>query len=325
MSEHTDERMQLSDASLRSIVAHIAHLRAAYGEVIGDSELVEPNGEYFPDEFALDNDGVQTLLERMMTYAPLSEDLDVVLGVVQPDGEANAGGGGCGSGACGPGGGGKGQKSQTLRPAVETDDGYMAVLAASDAGDNTVLTASLARSVGRIVLFEAGEDVDPRDEGPLSELTAVACGLGTILLNGASLYKKGCGGVKRHQATFLSVEELALAVALFVRVTDAKPGKVRKHLEVTQREAFDNALSWIDDQPKLVKALADEPETLEDGVFVLEEKKGLFGKLLSRKRADEDELLPLSSGKPKASTLSEEERRRIAETKALVEEALQDS
>lgn len=320
-----DERMQLSDASLRSIVAHIAHLRAAYGEVIGDSVLVEPTGEYFPDEFALDSDSVQTLLERMMTYAPLSEDLDVKLGVVEPDDDSAAkGGGGCGSGACGPGGGG-GAKGKTLRPAVEADDAYLAVLAATDAGDTTVLTASLARSVGRIVLFEAGEDVDPRDEGPLSELTAVACGLGTILLNGAAVYKKGCGGMKRHQATFLSVEELALAVALFVRVTDAKPGRVRKHLAVTQREAFDDALSWVDDQPKLVKTLAEDPETLEDGVFVLEEKKGLFGKLLARKR-DEDDLaaMPLSS-KPKASTLSEEERRRIAETKALVEEALQDS
>lgn len=314
--------MQLSEASLKSIVAHIAHLRAAYGEVIGDSVLVEPNGEYFPDQFALDPESVQTLLERMMTYAPLSEDLDVTLGVVEPEGEEAAkAGGGCGSGACGPGGGGGG-KAQTLRPAVETDDGYLAVLASTDAGDTTVLTASLARSVGRIVLFEADEDVDPRDEGPLSELTAVACGLGTILLNGASVYKKGCGGMKRHQATFLSVEELALAVALFVRVTDAKPARVRKHLEVTQREAFDNALSWVDDQPTLVKTLAGHPETLEDGVFALEEKKGLFGKLLARKR-DEDDLVPLSA--PKASTLSEEERRRIAETKALVEEALQDS
>jgi hypothetical protein len=212
-----------------------------------------------------------------------------------------------------------------LRPAVETDDGYLAVLASTDAGDTTVLTTSLARSVGRIVLFEAGEDVDARDEGPLSELTAVACGLGTLLLNGASVYKKGCGGMKQHQATFLSVDEIALAVALFVRVTDAKPGRVKKHLAVTQREAFDNALSWVDDQPKLVKALTDEPETLEDGVFVLEEKKGLFGKLLGRKRSDEDDLDLVPMSKPKPSTLSEEERRRIAETKALVEEALQDS
>lgn len=320
-----DERMNLSDASLRSIVAHLAHLRAEYGEVIGESDLVEPNSEYFPDEFALAEGvamrSVQTLLERMMTYAPLSTDLDVKLRVIEPEGEVKSG---CSSGACGPGGAsGPGAKT-TLRPAVESDDGYVAVLAAADAGDTTVLTTSLARSVGRIVLFEAGEDVDDQDEGPLSELTAVACGLGTLLLSGASVYKKGCGGMRQHQATFLSVEELALAVALFVRVTDAKASRVKKHLAVTQREAFDAALSWVDDQPALVEALRDHPETLEDGVFVLEEKKGLFGKILGKKRDEDDlDLVPLS--KPKPSALSEEERRRIAETKALVEEALQDS
>src|SRR5205085_11533704 len=162
-----DERMQLSDASLRSIVAHLAHLRAAYAEVLSECELIEPTGEYFPDEFALDADSVQTLLERMMTYAPLSTDLEVKLGVVEPEGAA-AKGGGCSSGGCGPGGSGGG-KSAVLRPAVETDDGYMAVLASTDAGDTTVLTTSLARSIGRIVLFEADEAVDDGDEGPLSE------------------------------------------------------------------------------------------------------------------------------------------------------------
>lgn len=314
--------MELSDASLRSIVAHLAHLRAAYGEVLDDPDLVEPNGEYFPDDFAVDTAGVKRLLARIMTYAPLSTDLEVELGVVEPEGDAHAGGG-CGSGACSPGEAkSKGQK--VLRPAVETADGYVAVLHASDAGDPTVLTTSLARSVGRIVLFEADEDVDPRDESALSELTALACGLGILLLNGASVYKKGCGGMRRHQATFLSVEELALALALFVRTTDKKPGTVRKHLEVTQREAFDDALAWVDGQPKLVKALTEDPETLEDGVFVLEERKGLLTKLLARKR-DEDVDLDAPVSKPRATPRSEEELRRIAETKALVEEALQET
>lgn len=315
--------MELSDASLRSIVAHLAHLRAAYGEVLDDPDLVEPNGEYFPDDFAVDTEGVKRLLARMMTYAPLSADLDVELGVVEPEGDTQGGGGGCGSGACGPGEAkAKGQK--VLRPAVETDEGYVAVLHASDAGDPTVLTTSLARSIGRIVLFEADEDVDPRDEGPLSELTAISCGLGVLLLNGASVYKKGCGGMRRHQATFLSVEEVALALALFVRTTDKRPGTVRKHLEVTQREAFDDALAWVDGQPKLVKTLTEDPETLEDGVFVLEEKKGLLGKLLAKKRDDDVDLdAPIS--KPRATPRSEEELRRIAETKALVEEALQET
>ena len=73
-----------------------------------------------------------------------------------------------------------------------------------------------------------------------------------------------------------------------------------------------------------MKWLTEDPETLEDGVFVLEEKKGLLGKLLAKKRDDDVDLdMPIS--KPRATPRSEEELRRIAETKALVEEALQET
>jgi hypothetical protein len=308
--------MELSEDALRSIVAHLAHLRAEYGEVMESPDLIEPTGEYFPDAFALEPAAIERLMRRMMTYAPLASDLDVQLGFVEPDAEGKAGGG-CGSGACAPG-----DKPQTamMSGAVETEDGYGVVLATADVGEPKILTASLARSMGRLVLFEADEDVDPRVEGALSELTAVACGLGVILLNGASVYKKGCGGVRQHQGTFLGVQELALACALFVRATDRKPGAVRRHLAVTQREAFDLALDWVDGQPKLVRALAKEPASLADGVFSLEEKKGLLSRLLARKRDDDmPDALPISV-KPKER--SEEERRRIAETRALVEEAL---
>lgn len=308
--------MELSEDAIRSIVAHLAHLRAEYGEVLENPDLVEPNGAYFPDEFALEPAAIERLMRRMMTYAPLAIDLDVQLAFVEPDAEGKAGGG-CGSGACGPG-----DKAQPtiLNGAVETEEGYAVVLATGDVGEPKLLTASLARSMGRLVLFEADEEVDPRIEGALSELTAVACGLGVILLNGASVYKKGCGGMRQHQGTFLGVQELALACALFVRATDRKPGMVRRHLAVTQREAFDLALDWTDGQPKLVRALTEDPASLADGIFTLEEKKGLLSRLLARKRDDDmPDAMPISV-KPKER--SEEERRRIAETKALVEEAL---
>jgi hypothetical protein len=148
----------------------------------------------------------------------------------------------------------------------------------------------------------------------------VACGFGVLLLNGACVYKKGCGGMRRHQGTFLGVEELALAVALFVRMNEKKAGAVRRHLQVTQKEAFDAALDWVDGQPKLVRTLVDHPERLADGVFALEEKKGLFSRLLARKREDE----PPTSIAVRPKERTEEERRRIQETKALVDEALQE-
>ena len=304
--------LSLSEDQIRGIVAHLAHLRAAHGEAFAEPELVEPTADYFPDEFTLDPEGVDRLLRRMLGYAPLSEDLEIALGFIQPDGEVT--GGGCGSGACGTGG----LKEIARGGAVETEDGYAALVHVQDVGDPVILTTALARAAGRIVLFEADEDVDPRDEGPLSELTALAAGLGLLLLNGACVYKKGCGGMKRHQATFLDIEELALGLALFVRATNKKPGAVRRHLEVTQKEVFDAAIGWVDGQPSLVRALVERPETLEDGVFSFEEKKGLLSRLFSRKN-EEDELGTVSV-RPRER--SPEELRRLAEAKALVDEAL---
>jgi hypothetical protein len=310
--------MELGEGAVRSIVSHLAHMRAEYGEVLGEAELVLPNGEFFPDEFRLDPESVDRLMRRMMTYAPLSSELEVKLGFIEQGDEANAGGG-CGGGACGTGGG----KSTMHAGAIETEDGYAVLVAVADTGEAKLLTASLARSMGRLVLFCADEEVDARDEGAASELTAVACGLGPILLGGASIYKKACGGMKQHRGTFLGVEELALATALFVRAWDAKAGAVKKYLEPTQREAFDAALAWVDAQPKLVRALAESPETLEDGVFDLEEKRGLLSRLFARKQEDDapDAIEATPSKRPERT---EEELRRIAETRALVEEALQD-
>lgn len=304
--------LTLTEDQIRGIVAHLAHLRAAYGDAFADPDLVEPTGEYFPDEFTLDPEGVDRLLRRMLAYAPISDDVDVGLGFIQPDGEVS--GGGCGSGACGTGG----LKEIARGGAVETEEGYAALVHVQDVGDPTILTTALARSAGRIVLFEADEDVDPRDEGALSELTAIASGLGLLLLNGACVYKKGCGGMKRHQATFLDLEEIALGLALFVRATNKKPGGVRRHLEVTQKEAFDAAMAWVDAQPSLVKALAERPETLEDGVFSFDEKRGFLSRLFAKK--EDDELA--SAAAPPPRQRSAEELRRLAEARALVEEAL---
>lgn len=310
--------MNLSRDSLQSLVAHLAHLRAEYGDALADPDLVEPNGTYFPDEFAVDPKGIARLMERMATYAPLSSDLDLEIAFV--DAESEEGGGGCGSGSCSPG---EGAKQTVNNPgAVETETGYALVLNVAEVSEPTLLTSALARGLGRVVLFEAGEDVDPRDEGALAELTAVASGLGVLLLNGACVYKKGCGGMRRHQGTFLGIEELSLAVALFVRVANKKPATVRRHLPVTQREAFDEALAWVDGQPKLVQTLVDHPERLTDGIFELEGKKGFFSKLFGR--SNDDDAMP-EHVTVKIKPRSEEELRRRAEAKALVEEALQES
>jgi hypothetical protein len=313
--------LELAEDRIRSIVAHLAHLREAHGDAFAAPALVEPNGSYFPDDFSLDPPGIDRLLRRMLAYAPISDEVEIGLGFVESE-NTGTGGGGCGSGACGTGGGAHG--GARTSGAVETDDGYAVLLHVEDVGDPTVLTTAMARSVGRLVLFEADEDVDPRNESALAELTAVASGLGLLLLNGSCVYKKGCGGMRRHQATFLDVEEVALALALFVRVTGAAAGTVKKHLEVTQKEAFDAALGWVDGQPTLIDSLRERPETLSDGVFSFEAKRGLLSRLFRGKSETLGEAAAAPRGGSKRVRTPEEERR-LAEARALVEEALSDS
>jgi hypothetical protein len=318
--------MELSDDALRSIVAHFAHLHASYGEALAKPDLVEPNGDYFPDVFDASPKAIERLMRRMMTYAPLSTELDVELGFVEPS--PAQGGSSCSTGGCGSSGSdGAAAKGGVLAShAADGSTHYAVLVATGDAVEPKLLAASLARSMGRMVLFEANEDVDPRVEGALSELTAVASGLGVLLFNGSAVYKKGCGGVRRHQGTVLGVTELALACALFVRMHGHKASAIRRHLEVTQREAFDIALDWVDGQPKLVQRLVELPESLVDGVFVLEQKKGLFGRLFgSPKKASLDDFDGEAAVAQRSVPVrSAEELRRIEETRALVEEALQE-
>jgi hypothetical protein len=88
-----------SEDALRWIVRAYARLRAAHGDAIGVPELVHPTAMYFPDEFRGDAPGVARLLRRMMTYAPIADDLHIELAFLAKDDGASTAG--CGSIACG--------------------------------------------------------------------------------------------------------------------------------------------------------------------------------------------------------------------------------
>lgn len=293
---------------LRWIVRTYARLRAAHGEAIGTPALVQPTGEFFPDAFQRDAASVERLLRRTMSYAPLAEDLGVELAFLAPDDDHA---GGCGSAACGTGGG------AAAHPTVqELDDRYRVLVAVTDVGNPDVLTASLARTVGALVLHEAGEDAQDA-AGPEAEIAAVACGLGVLVTNGAAVWAKSCGGLRMAQATILSVEEAAVALALFVAVHGVKAPAAQANLGATQREAFDHAVAWTDSNPALVEALRDRPEILEAGLFPIEPVRGLLGRWLHKRNVDK-ERAPVAAAAP----VSEDRRRRLEEARALVEEVL---
>ena len=307
-----------SDEALRFILTRYAALRAAHGEAFGDPDLLTPTGAHFPDAFEGDHASVRRLVDRMIGYAPLSDELPYEVGVREPDPRAASGG--CGSGACGGGGGAE----EALGTVAEQGDRYVIALARRECHHPILLAAALARATGSLILHEAGEPKDPAFPAT-SEIAATMGGFGLLLIGGAAHYAKGCGGLTLHRVTALSVGQLAVALALFLRLHGVKPSVARAHLETTQREAFDVALQWVDSNEALVRRLRTSPGDLADGLFTFQAARGAVSRFFSRAK-DDDELAPpdAASFTPKRTPRTEEERRRIAEAKALVEEALRE-
>jgi hypothetical protein len=278
------------EESLRWIVSSYAGLLARHGEGIGTPELVQPTGDYFPDEFAPTGDGVARLVARLLEYAPVRAGLDIKLRFVEASGEES---GACGTGGCGPGscdtGDAKSTKNEARDRVIEIDEGYLLELPTSAVSNPVVLTATLARSAGTIVLAEAGEEVSAAELGGMSELAAIASGFGVLITSGAHVYGKSCGGARISRHTHLALEEAAVALALFTSVHGLRPAVAKAHFEVTQREAFGEAYDWVESNPAIVTQLRTRPEMLEAGMFRCEETKGFFGKLLARRAASEEE------------------------------------
>ena len=269
-----------SEPALRWIVTRYARLRAAYGAAIGDPPLVQPTGEYFPDEFRRDAASVERLLRRMIGHAPLADDLGIELGFLAPEGDGHAGGG-CGSAACGTSG------AAATRAAVQEVDGaYRVLVPVNDVANPDVLTTTLARAVGALVLFEGGEEEPELDAE--AEMAAVLSGFGVLLVNGAAVWAKSCGGLRMAQATELSVDEAAVALALFVAVHRLKPSLATAHAGATQREALDRAMAWVESNPLLVEGLRDRPELLQGGAFTLEPTRGVLGRWLHKRKVERE-------------------------------------
>ena len=298
------------DDALRWIVTSYAHLRAAHGAAFEKPELVQPTADYFPDPFdakAPTAAQVEALMRRMLAYTPIADDLALQFAVIAPEGSGEAAGG-CGSIACGSAGA-SGWRGANVE---ELEDGYRVLLAATDASHPEVLTTSLARAAGALVLHEASEEVTAE----AGEIAAVSCGLGVLLVNGAAVWAKSCGGLRMAQATTLSVSELAVALALFTAVCDRSRSHARKHLGATQREALDVAFDWVDSNLELVDAVRERPAWIETGVFELHPVRGILGQWLQRRRAARER----AAAPPAPPTITAERRRWLEEAKALVDD-----
>ncbi len=308
-----------SDDTLKWLISRYAAVLAAAGDAFDGAELVTPTGEHFPDEFKRDADSVVRLVRRMTSYTPLAEDLALQVAFFEVEEAEAEGGGGCGS--CGPtscsGGGAPKKKAAPATSRVEAiRGGYRLSINVADTANPVALTSTVARCLGAMVLAEAEID-DVEEIAAESEIVAAACGFGVLTSAASHVYAKSCGGVSIRRSTALALEESTLMLALFCAVTENKPSKARAHMEPSQREAFADALDFVSCNPKLVRALKQAPETLADGHFAIAHEKSLFGRLFGN-----SEEPGLEAPIKKRPPMTEDEKRRLAEAKALVDEAL---
>jgi hypothetical protein len=265
------------DRTLRELVQRYASILERFGEDLGSRPMVLPNGRFFPDVFTGDLPSVSRLLRRMQEHAGMS-DIPIEVVAYDPEqGKAEAcGSGGCGS--CGPAGV---SAEPNVPRLVDLGDGWRLNLVPGEARNPVVLTATLARALGHVFLLEETSAERPIEE-PLEvtvELTAVALGFGTLLLQGAYLYQKSCGGPNVSCLTALGLAELSVAFALFCKQGGHSIRKARAELEITQREQLAEAETWMLSNPEIARLLASDPLRLVLGDFDVSAPKSWVARL----------------------------------------------
>lgn len=276
--------MELPDErGLRELVQRYASVIERFGEDIGERPMVLPNGRFFPDVFTGDLPSVARLLRRMQEHAGMA-DIPVQLGVHDPE---QASGEACGSGGCGSCATPEVPSELSAARLVDLGDAWRLNIAPAEARNPVVLTATLARALAHVFLLEETSAARPIEE-PLEvtiELTAVALGFGTLLLAGAYLYQKSCGGPNVACLTALGLGELSVAFALFCKQGGHSMRQARAELEVTQREQLSEAETWMLSNPQVSQLLSKEPLRLVLGDFELSEPKSWVMRLFSGSRS----------------------------------------
>lgn len=314
--------------------------------------LVLPTGEFFPDAFDGDVGSMNLLFWRLQEHCGLT-DLDCELRFIDDrdqqheckcgDGGCKDGGckdGGCGGGSCGTGSCGCHSKDKELAPIARLrDGGYRVDVRLSDAKNATTLTAAMATSLAHAFVLETGgfDEAWPQSEWMATcELAATLLGLGVLLGNASYMYAKACKGVSVDRATALEVNEIALALALYVAWGEHPQARAASHLEPTQREAFDEARLWVDSNAKIIKRLRRDPAGLAaDEHLSIEPAQPWLARVLgigARKKkqhvdlSDEDAVAQIAADlAAKRAGAKKEADPKMDELRALVDESLNEA
>lgn len=303
----------LSLPERKSIVERVARVLASVGAELGERKLVLPNGDSFPDRFTPDAAGLSTLVACMLRHAGL-DDVPVTTRVVE-DPSTEAAEGGCSSGCKVPA-----AASGTTPRLVDDGTGWTLNVPAAELRHPVVLTTMVARALGHVFLVEA-LPAGARIEHP-ADLTAdhaaVALGFGPLLLEGAYVYSKSCGGPQVAQVTHASLGELAFATALFIEMRGHSGRRALAELGATQQAALGESLDWARSNDVLIQRLSREPDRVAGGDYDLKEPRPWLLRFFGRK--PREAALTVSAVLP--PRVARETDPAHAELRALVDEAL---
>jgi hypothetical protein len=311
--------MELPDkAGLAAIVERYARLLERVGSEAGERALVLPNADFFPDRFTPDEASVATLVDRMMAHAGLA-DIPLTTRVVAEDGP-EAPHSGCSSGCAVPGAVAGSQPRLT-----ESGDAWTLHVPATEVAHSVVLTTMIARALAHVFLVETlPGGVPPEAPAELTaDYAAVLLGFGPILLEGAYIYSKGCGGPSVAQVTRASLPELAVLSALFVEIGGHPARRALRELGTTQAALFAEAHEWAKSNGPLVARLRTDPGSVAARDYTLSDSKPWLLRLFGKKAPPPDSAaLPDFAVAPTAAQRAKPRDPAHDELRALVDEAL---
>jgi hypothetical protein len=245
----------------RSLIAAYASVRVEFQQDLGERKLVLANGDFFPDAFHHDQQSAEALVRRMRLHAGM---LDIPLRTQVSLGTA-APASSCGVGCAAPAAG------SDLPRLVDRGEEWELSLTADELRHPVGLTTLVARALALVFLVETRRE-DSRLRIPdevLVDLLAVGLGFGALLMEGAYVYSKSCGGPNVAKLTALGLPELGLTTALFCAKQPKALRAAKNAASTTQAATLDAAIDWLAGNRDLAARVHDAPELVQGGAFEL--------------------------------------------------------